>query len=186
MSPNESKAEEILDSAEGLARNRGFNGFSFRDLANEVGIKSASVHYHFPTKADLGRAITRRYADRFLTHLGDPEDPASTPEALLQRYVAAIRHALVMEERMCLCGMLGAEIATLPEIVAQEVRDFFARNIDWLIAVLWRLRGPDFEREILRQEAQCIIAALQGAMMLARSLDRVEVFDEVASHAVRD
>jgi AcrR family transcriptional regulator len=108
------KAGEILDSAERQARRRGYNGFSFRDLAADVGIKSASVHYHFPTKAELGAAVAQRYTERFMAHLGDPADPEVAPDALLERYVAAFRRALVRDRQMCLCGLLGAEVESLP------------------------------------------------------------------------
>ena len=104
MAATATKAQEILDSAERLVRRRGYNGFSFRDLATEVGIKSASVHYHFPTKADLGAAVAHRYADRFINALGDPNDPLAAPHALLEGYVDAFRRALVMDRQMCLCG----------------------------------------------------------------------------------
>ena len=67
-----SKRDAILDIAEAMIRNAGFNAFSTRDVANAVGIKSASVHYHFPTKADMGVAVTERYTSRFLEQLGDP------------------------------------------------------------------------------------------------------------------
>ncbi len=67
-----SKAEEILDIAERLVRGHGRNGFSFRDVASRAGVKSASVHYYVPARADLGAAVARRYTDRFMDGLGDP------------------------------------------------------------------------------------------------------------------
>lgn len=176
-----SKAEEILDAAEGLARSGGYHGFSFRDVAARVGIKSASVHYHFPTKADLGAAVARRYTDRFLDALGDPAGPAAAPGELVGRYVAAFRHALVTERRMCLCGMLGSEVAALPPEVAAEAKRFFERNIDWLEAVLSRREnGPAADLAASRREALTILAALEGALILARTLENPSVFDQVA------
>lgn len=174
------KAEEILDAAEGLARRGGYHGFSFRDVAGRVGIKSASVHYHFPTKADLGAAVARRYTDRFLDALGDPADPAAVPGELIGRYAAAFRHALVTERLMCLCGMLGSEVAALPAEVAAEAKRFFERNIDWLEAVLSRREnGPAADRAASRREALTILAALEGASILAHTLEDPSVFDRV-------
>ena len=167
------KAEEILDVAERMARIGGYNGFSFREIAKEVGIKSASVHYHFPGKAELGVAVARRYTERFLDGLGAPDEPGAEPEALLKRYVAAYRSSLVDDGLMCLCGMLGAEIAYLPEAVAQEARRFFEANIAWLSAVLARKGG---ERDV-RADALRMIATMEGALILARSLDDVTAFD---------
>lgn len=171
------KVDDILDAAEGFARTRGYNGFSFRDIAAAVGIKSASVHYHFPTKADLGAAIVSRYSDRFFDRLGDPANPKTSAGALLDSYVAAFRHALVRDRQMCLCGMFGAEIASLPEDIAAEVKRFFQRNIEWLEVVLSRL---DADGSL----APFILAVLEGALIVARSLGRPKLFDEIVAGAI--
>ena len=180
MNDKGGKAEQIVTVAERLVRTNGYNGFSFREIASEVGIKSASVHYHFPTKADLGAAVARRYTERFLAGLGAADDPANSPEALLQRYINAYRCALVDEDLMCLCGVLGAEVDSLPPEVAREARHFFERNLEWLESVLSRIQvdgpiGPDgASRRALK-----IIAALEGAMILARNLGRNDVFEQI-------
>ena len=174
------KASEILDSAERQARRRGYNGFSFRDLAAEVGIKSASVHYHFPTKADLGAAVAQRYTERFMAALGEPNAPEVAPRALLERYVEAFRRALVRDRQMCLCGLLGAEVESLPPEVAAEVRDFFERNVAWLAAVLSRRDGGALGNEAAEARALTILALLEGALVVARTLKRDVVFDQIA------
>ncbi len=191
MAATAGKAEEILNSAERLARRRGYNGFSFRDLAEEVGIKSASVHYHFPTKADLGAAVAHRYTERFIAALGDPNDPGVAPHALLERYVYAFRRALVRDRQMCLCGMFGAEVESLPPEVASEVRTFFEQNIEWLAAVLSRRAGgapgdgapgdgAPGDRAMAEKQALTILAMLEGALVVARTMRRDEVFDRIA------
>jgi TetR/AcrR family transcriptional repressor of nem operon len=191
MAPTPTKAEEILNSAERLARRRGYNGFSFRDLAEEVGIKSASVHYHFPTKANLGAAVAQRYTERFIAGLGDPDDPGAGPRALLERYVDAFRRALVRDRQMCLCGMLGAEVESLPPEVASEVRTFFELNVEWLAAVLSRRAGgapgngvPEDgvpgDRTMAERQALTILAMLAGALVVARTMKRDEVCDRIA------
>ncbi len=191
MAPTPTKAEEILNSAERLARRRGYNGFSFRDLAEEVGIKSASVHYHFPTKANLGAAVAQRYTERFIAGLGDPDDPGAGPRALLERYVDAFRRALVRDRQMCLCGMLGAEVESLPPEVASEVRTFFELNVEWIAAVLSRRAGgapgngvPEDgvpgDRTMAERQALTILAMLEGALVVARTMRRDEVFDRIA------
>ncbi len=175
------KPSEILDVAEGLIRTRGYNGFSFRDLADAVAITSASVHYHFPTKADLGEAVARRYSDRFLAALGDPQAPEQAPADLLERFSVAFRAALGRSSgetgQMCLCGMLGAETDALPPAVAAEAGRFFERNAVWLGVVLSRL-APAPDPAALRRRALFILATLEGALILARSLKDPAVFDE--------
>lgn len=172
MSDRSTKPTEILDVAERMARTGGYNGFSFREIAKAVGIKAASVHYHFPGKEDLGVAIARRYTERFLAALGPPDDPIVSPSTLLERYVGAYRKSLVEDGLMCLCGLFGAETAYLPPAVAEEARGFFEANIAWLTSVYER-RGETKAREA----AISTVATLEGALILARSLDDQGVFD---------
>jgi TetR/AcrR family transcriptional repressor of nem operon len=179
------KAEEILASAERFARDAGYNGFSFRDIAAEVGIKSASVHYHFPTKGDLGAALVRRYADHFFNELGDASDLAYPSHTLIERFVGAFRNSLVVDGQMCLGGLFGAEIAGLPDEVGSEARLFFTRCVDWLDAAHARAsRGAIGEGTPPDDRALTLIATLEGALILARTLRDQAVFDRVAASAV--
>ncbi|NVK15361.1 MAG: TetR/AcrR family transcriptional regulator [Rhodobacteraceae bacterium] len=165
-------AERILDIAEKAARTGGYNAFSFREIAAEIGIKSASVHYHFPTKEALGEALAKRYSDHFFSVLGDPQ--GAEPAELLKRYVAAYGAALKQDGLMCLCGVFGAEIADLPPPVASATRAFFERNLEWLQQVHNRQGlAPD----AAEQAAAHMIAALEGAMILARAMGNAALFD---------
>ena len=114
MSNTADTSTKIMDAAEGYMRTRGYNAFSFRDIAADIGIKTASIHYHFPSKADLGAAVTERYTERFLEHLGPPEAYNHTKQ--ITRYIAAFRSSYSAGDQMCLCGMLGAEVSSLPEL----------------------------------------------------------------------
>lgn len=172
------KAEEILDVAEKMARSGGYSGFSFRDLAREVGIKSASVHYHFPTKEDLGVAMTRRYNERFIEALGDPRGAGPVDEKIAC-YINAFRTSMIEDRLMCLCGLFGAEVTSLPGGVAVETRVFFEKNRDWLMAVLVddkRFADP----EAREHAALSLIAKLQGAMIMARTMIDASVFETIA------
>ena len=179
MTQSPDRAEEILNAAEKLARAGGYNGFSFRDIAKAVNIKSASVHYHFETKEALGAALARRYTENFLTALGDPASFKSS-EAAIARYIAAYRSALIDDGLMCLCGVLGAEIEILPQPVAREAKTFFERNVEWLENALSREKRS---RAQSRKSALSIIALLEGAMIVARSLEDHNTFDDVAGAA---
>src|SRR5215469_14434070 len=105
-------AERLMDLAEAHIRDAGYRGFSFRDLAAEIGIKSASVHHHFPTKAKMAAAVARRYGDRFLAAVAPR--PHETGEDAISAYRSAFRKAFERDGRMCLCGVLGAEAGVLP------------------------------------------------------------------------
>lgn len=179
MTKRPNKAEAILDSAEHMARTGGYMGFSFREIAKDVGIKAASVHYHFPGKDDLGAALAERYTDRFMTALGDPDSDVD-PTQLLETYIKAYRTSLVDDGLMCLCGMLGAEVASLPPAVASETKSFFLRNLAWLEAVLAR-RDQASSPDQNKADALRMIAMLEGAMIVARTLEDTTAFDTVVS-----
>lgn len=180
-----STEDRILNSAQRLIQQRGYNGFSYRDIAAEIGIRSASIHYHFPAKADLGQAVARRYCDQFTGQLlAFAESAISTH---LAQYVSMFRGALEQDDGMCLCGILGAEVAALPDIVVQEARRFFAANREWLTG---RLRRAQADGELAstlnpETEARLLFATLQGAMLCAKTIGKTEIFDEIADAALQ-
>lgn len=153
------RAEQILDIAEREMRKGGFDAVSFRDIASAIGIKSASVHYHFPTKADLSKSVTRRYADRFIEALESPSDPSETAKDRLQRLAAAYLGAYKSESSTCLCTVLASVVSHLPEETSAQIRAFYRRLGDWIDMAL-----SDHETSLT---PSLIIGALQGAMILA-------------------
>lgn len=173
---------EILDAAEALTQTRGFNGFSYADISEAVGITKASLHYHFRTKAELGRQLILRYSDNFgsaLTVIGEEPIPALQK---LRRYVD-LYMGVVQGDRMCLCGMLAAEVTTLPEAMRQEVRMFFDLNEAWLAGVLERGRANGelrFEGTAV-ESARLLLDSLEGAMLVARSYGDPSRFEQAAA-----
>ena len=121
----------IIDAAERRIRMGGYNGFSFREIAAKVGVKSASVHYYFPVKADLAIATAQRHNQRFYAALG-PADDSRSPQEKLQHFLNLYRSALDLDGCMCFCGILALEISGLPELVAKETGSFFAEILAWL------------------------------------------------------
>jgi len=176
----DSTKHAILDAAEHLAREGGYHDVSFRRIADDVGIRSASVFHHFASKEELGTAMTRRYSDRFMEILGDPHDTVISPKEKLARYCDAFRQAQKIDRRMCLCGMLGAEISSLPGGVAKEVRRFFDLNISWLEAALTPVRGGASPKGGTRDKAAMILSALEGAIIVSRATGNASLLDHVA------
>lgn len=174
-------ANLILDAAEIRMRQSGFNAVSIRDLADHVSVKSASVHYYFPTKEDLGVALVERYHARFFEQLqASTSDGVPAPQRL-RAFTESYRRSLVTADAICLCAMLGAEGPGLPASVAAAVRGFFAANIDWLAKVLpANSKGGEPQ-----QEAAVIVAGLHGAMILATSLGDIAVFDATVARLLR-
>src|SRR3954468_21453805 len=125
----------ILDVAERMLQVRGYNGFSYGDVATELDITRAALHYHFKGKAELGQALIERYATRFSTALAELDVTAPDAAAKLRGYIALYTDVL-SADRMCLCGMLAAEHRTLPDPLQRGVCEFFSANTAWLRKVL--------------------------------------------------
>jgi TetR/AcrR family transcriptional repressor of nem operon len=177
----ESTAAQILDAAERLVQERGFNGFSYADVSRELGVTKAALHYHFGSKAELGDALIDRYAERFFEALAkvdvEKTDAGDKLRAYAQLYTDVFR-----DDRMCLCGMLAADYATLPDPMRERVVRFFDDNEVWLARVLEagrkagtiRFAGP------ARSVARTLIGGLEGAMLVARPYGDLKRFRDAA------
>ncbi len=160
----------ILDVAMHLAQTRGFNGFSYRDIATSVGIKTASIHYYFPTKEDLGRALLRHY-----THLLDQSCAAirtASTDALRQyrQFVNIFDATAKTDGRVCLAGMLASDLTTLPPALQADIRAFFAHAEGWITDVLrgGQAAGTFTFTADPAQLAAVIMATLEGGLLLGR------------------
>jgi len=178
-------ATRILDVAERLAQMRGFNGFSYADIAAEVEITKAALHYHFATKADLGEALIGRYAARFREALAAIDASTSAAPARLRGY-ADLYVDVFRNQRMCLCGMLAAEYSTLPDTMQAAVVSFFDQNEAWLSDVLEQGRS-DGSLQFTgssRDVARMIISCLEGAMLVARPYGDIPRFQDAAASII--
>jgi TetR/AcrR family transcriptional regulator, transcriptional repressor for nem operon len=179
-------SSRILDIAERLVQTRGFNGFSYADISTEVGISKASLHYHFPTKAALGQRLVERYERVFLAALDEIDTTQGSTDKKLAAY-AEIYVRVLKGGRMCLCGMLAADYATLPAALQASVRRFFAANEAWVTKVLSQGRS---KKEVAfagnpADAAHTLVSTLEGAMLLARTDNNVGRFRKLAAAQVR-
>jgi len=178
-------SQRILDVAERLVQTRGFNGFSYADIAEALEVTKASLHYHFPTKGDLGKRLIERYEESFLAALKGIDSAGAGARDKLKRYIRIYADVL-RDNRMCLCGMLASDYATLPKPMKEEVKHFFDENEQWLAAVLdaGRKAGKlEFKGSAL-ELARAMVGSLEGAMMLARSYGEVSRFDTAAERLI--
>jgi TetR/AcrR family transcriptional regulator, transcriptional repressor for nem operon len=178
--------QRILDVAEQLVQVRGFNAFSYADIAPKLGITKASLHYHFPGKAQLGRALITRYAQRFGAALEQIDRGSEDAPAKLAAYAELYAETL-RRRRMCLCGMLAAEYRTLPKPITDAVVAFFDRNETWLEGVLEQGRA---EHSLHfagspRDTARMIISGLEGAMLVGRPYGDPARFQATATTLLR-
>jgi TetR/AcrR family transcriptional repressor of nem operon len=178
-------SQRILDIAERLVQTRGYNGFSYADIAESLKVTKASLHYHFPAKADLGHRLIERYEANFLAALDKIDARSKDAREKLRRY-ATIYEDVLRADRMCLCGMLAAEFGTLPKPMRDEMRHFFDVNEKWLVGVLQEGRKAkvlEFSGSAA-EAAQTLIGALEGAMMIARSYGEVSRFKAVSDRVL--
>lgn len=173
---HESSREAILAAARKAAQTRGYNGLNFRELAKEVGIKPASIYYHFPSKADLGMAVARRYWEDTKANLESMQMETPNPLTCLRRYPEIFRRSLENGNRLCLGSFMSAEHDDLPDAVKHEIQTFTDINVTWLTTIISRI-NPASSQNIER--ARAIFAAVSGAQLMARSRSDVSLFDQI-------
>jgi TetR/AcrR family transcriptional repressor of nem operon len=167
--------EKILAAARRIAQAHGYSGLNFRDLAEDVGIKAASIYHHFASKADLGAAVARRYWEDSAAALDALLAESSDPIRCLRQYPDTFRKALESDNRMCLCSFMAAEFDDLPEAVKKEVQTFADVNVAWLSKVLSAAAVVSSEES--EQRARAIFAAVAGAQLIARSRADILLYD---------
>jgi TetR/AcrR family transcriptional regulator, transcriptional repressor for nem operon len=179
---NTDTASRILDISERLVQSRGFNGFSYADVAAELGISKASLHYHFPGKAELGEALIGRYASRFADALEEIDRGGAEAPRRLDAY-ARIYADVLRDRRMCLCGMLAADYDTLPKPMREAVIRFFDENEAWLTGVLeqGQEEGSLHLNGSPREAAQALVGGLEGALLIARPYGEIARFQAAAT-----
>ena len=163
-----------------MIQERGYNGFSYRDLADLIGIKTSSIHYYFPQKEDLLLAVVQQYQARWHAAI-QTIDPTLRADAKLRAYVDVHRRAFCGTERICLGAALAAELGALPACARRGLQDFYAANETWLTNLLEQgaregsLRVPGD----LRASARALYAALQGSLVSARLFEEEKRVDDL-------
>jgi len=161
----------LLDAAQLLVQTRGHNGYSYRDLAEQVGIRTASIHYHFPTKTDLAVALVRRYREAMEESMAKVAVSKTSLADRLEAVSRAFADTLKSDSRVCVCCALAAEYAGLPPEVQAELKRLIADSETWIARFLTegRARGEmagDLDPVDL---ARLWYASLQGALVMARA-----------------
>jgi len=179
------KALDILDAARMLMMDRGYNGFSFRDVAASVGIKSASIHYHYATKADLAEATARSYRLAF-KEVTDQIDAVTAAEKL-RAFGALFVMTLREQGQVCLGGMLAAEVASLPGQVREEVAQFFADQNEWIENTVREGQVDGQFRSDLDAAtfAKMFVSSLEGAMIVSRGLEQPQDLEDALDMLVQ-
>lgn len=177
-------SDDILNCARSLIIRGGYDGFSYADIAKVVGIRNASIHHHFPTKADLVRTLVARYRNEAEAGLAELERNVSDPVGQLRAYTGYWSACISDGSApFCICAMLASQIPSLPNEIAVEVRAHFRTLSAWLASVLER--GASQGRVRLTRspatEAELFLATVHGAMLSARARGDAEYFDAITS-----
>ncbi len=181
------KANEILSYTRALLTSGGYRSFSFADISDKVNIRKASIHHHFPSKAELVKTVVAQYREEARTGMKLLSDKINDPVAELQAYIdywsTCIKDG---SSPFCICAMLAAELPTLPPEVAAEVSGHFTDLSHWLAAVLRRGEEQNvFQlRGTISAEADLLMATVHGAMLAARAFNDAEIFRKIAQPAL--
>lgn len=177
--------ERILNAAQMFAQMRGFNAFSYADIAEAVGVRKASIHHHFASKDDLELELVQRYRLQFAAQLACVERDQSTALGRLTGYGALYRATLIAGG-ICLCGMMASDIQALPEALRKPLHEFFAEQAAWLSGVLddGRKNGEFVFRGPALRRAQLVLATLQGGLIIANASQDVSQFDSLLDDLV--
>jgi TetR/AcrR family transcriptional repressor of nem operon len=173
VQPEIKTQERIMEVAQQLVQRRGFHAFSYRDIASEVGVKTASIHYYFPSKGDLAEALLARIRGMFEEALQQIDAETSEPLEKLRRFAGIFQDTFGDGDRLCPFCMLAMGQETVPAAVREQAKDFWRRGEEWLSNVIasgveqgaLRLQG-DVERT-----ARTLVAAFEGAMVTARTFE---------------
>jgi TetR/AcrR family transcriptional repressor of nem operon len=188
MSNLSTTSDVILASARTLIVNGGYNGFSYADIADVVGIRKASIHHHFPTKADLVRTLVLRYREDAQSGVAALENSGGQPLDILRTYADHWAKCIEDASRpFCVCAMLASELPSLPPEVATEVTAFFRFLSRWLTAVTERgaVTGSLTLSSPPEVEAEMFLACVHGAMLSARAYGRPDMFAAVLHPALQ-
>lgn len=174
---SENAREAILEAAKAAGQHYGYSGINFRSIGETVGIKNASIYYHFPSKADLGAAVAKRYWEDAAATLEAVRQDNPDPLHCLRRYPGIFRHSLENNNRLCLASFMAAEYQDLPEQVKREVLTFADINVAWLAERLTELETGG--AEVCQRRARAIYTAIAGAQLIARTRADMSLYDEL-------
>jgi TetR/AcrR family transcriptional regulator, transcriptional repressor for nem operon len=180
-------AGRILDTGRQLIMRRGYAGFSYADIAEAIDIRKASIHHHFPTKADLAIAVLKQYRELFDTDMAALQTSGADALTQLRAYTGYWEQCIADDSApFCVAGMLGAELPALPDEVAEAVRAYFENLATWLEHVFASgAQGKQLQlRGTAKSEAATFVSVIYGAMLAARAYRNPGLFKDVADDAI--
>lgn len=172
---------QILDSAELLTKQRGFDAFSYRDISRAVGVKTSSIHYYFPSKEDLGVAMVERYVESLRAALGRLSAESRSGFDRVKGLFGLLAHVAGKEKHFCLCGMLAANVHSVSPRARTALRDFFVELEGWIEDALREGVGDGSVHPLVKPRAAAAeaVAIAEGAMLIGRVHPSERYFDDI-------
>jgi len=173
-----------MDLAESFLQEKGFNGFSYAHIANELDVKNAAIHYHFPTKEVLTGAVIQRYRDRFQLWINNSRIKDLPPQEKLDWFFSIYTNTRADKGKVCLAGSLEAEFTSLPNSLREQTEALTRELLAWLQATLQEGRdaGVFHFSGDPANKAALILSSLQGALQMARALGTDKFHAVVEQH----
>jgi TetR/AcrR family transcriptional repressor of nem operon len=172
--------QQIVRFARHLIQTRSYLGFSFQDIADQVGIRKPSLYHHFASKEALGIEVLQQTHRAFKRWVA--KTPPS-PQAKLNAYFDMYRHGLNPGRGMCPAGAMTPGWDCIDEGLKEAARALREVQVAWLADVVSTLHRK--RRGVSEHWASYIFSSAQGAMVSARMSGRPEDFDVVADLAQR-
>lgn len=165
---NDTKAK-ILEVSASFTQQRGFGGFSYLDLADEIGIKAASIHYYFKSKDDLAVGLVeythQQHSEGFQNMQETIKDPQNRLKAVIEYF-----ENYIVEGKFCLCGMLVAELNSVSDKVRERLDSYFTDFQAWLTQ-----QFEEMGHSNAGDKAMSFLSTLEGALLLARIRNKPKV-----------
>ncbi len=187
MTKNTNTQRAILDLAESMLQDKGFNGFSYAHIAAELGVKNAAIHYHFPAKEELGCAVIQRYRDRFQLWINNARVKDLPPKQKLDWFFSIYTTMRADKGKVCLAGSLETDFNAIPDSMREQTQALTREMLSWLQATLNEGREArvfQFNGEAVGKAA-LILSSLQGGLQIARALG-TKKFHEVIEQNKQD
>jgi len=180
----ENSKRTILNLAESLLQDKGFNGFSYAHISSELGVNNAAIHYHYRSKEALGCAVVKRYRDRFQLWINNSRVRDLSPEKKLDWFFSIYADTRADKGKVCLVGSMEAEYNSIPEALQEEVKGLHKEMLKWLETTLGEGRAAGvfhFNGEPANKAA-LILSSMQGALQMARALGTKKFHAVVEQH----
>ncbi|WP_144640957.1 TetR/AcrR family transcriptional regulator [Bordetella genomosp. 13] len=181
------RAAEIAEHAKALLAIGGYNGFSYADISERVHIGKASIHHHFPSKAELVHTVVVIHREQARSGLASLDRQIEDPLARLNAYTGYWAQCIRENTApICICAMLAAELPAIPSDIAHEVRGYFNDLSGWLASVIEQgaAMGKFQLQDEPAVEAHSFMASVHGAMLSARALGNAETFESITQAAI--